>query len=98
MPVFVQNAREYQVISSEKYGNIVQMEIGATMVGKITNNDKYDINTEVKMGEEKGYFEFGGSTIVVLLKKDMVEIEESLIDTENTQGEIIVNIGQAVAI
>ena len=74
------------------------MEIGATMVGKITNNDKYDINTEVKMGEEKGYFEFGGSTIVVLLKKDMVEIEESLIDTENTQGEIIVNIGQAVAI
>lgn len=97
MPVFVQNAREYQVINSEKYGNVVQMEIGATMVGKITNNDKFDINTEVKMGEEKGYFEFGGSTIVVLLKKDVVGIDESFIDNEKSQREIIVNIGQAIA-
>lgn len=85
------------MINSEKYGNVVQMEIGATMVGKITNNDKFDINTEVKMGEEKGYFEFGGSTIVVLLKKDVVEIDESLIDNEKSQREIIVNIGHAIA-
>lgn len=97
MPVFVQNAREYQVINSENYGKVVQMEVGATMVGKITNNDKFDINSEVKKGEEKGYFEFGGSTVVVLLKKDMVKIDDSIINKKNSQGEITVKIGQFIA-
>lgn len=35
------------------------------MVGKIVNY-KHSIATK---GEEKGYFEFGGSTVVLILKK-----------------------------
>lgn len=47
------------------------MEVGATLVGKITNIHQ---ECEIKRGEEKGYFEFGGSTIILIFqKKDRVE-------------------------
>ena len=78
LPVFVQNSREYQVIETEKFGTVVQMEIGALMVGKISNHRKYIDNSMVWTGDEKGYFEFGGSTIVVLLQKDAVEFSDEI--------------------
>ena len=71
-PVFVQNSREYAVIDSEEYGKIVQMEVGALLVGKISNSG-YAAGDEVRIGEEKGYFEYGGSSIVVLTKHRLDE-------------------------
>ena len=46
------------------------MEVGAMMVGRITNHKETPGNVEV--GEEKGYFEFGGSTIILLTQKGAV--------------------------
>ena len=65
-PVFTENTREYTVLETENFGKIIQMEIGAIMVGKITN---HKLVGRVARGMEKGCFEFGGSTIVVLVKK-----------------------------
>ena len=67
-PVFIQNSREYAVIESGEYGKIIQMEVGALLVGKISNSG-YSAGDEVRIGEEKGYFEYGGSSIVVLTKR-----------------------------
>jgi Phosphatidylserine decarboxylase len=52
------------------------MEVGALMVGKIVNHRE---SCFVLRGEEKGYFEFGGSTIVLLLEKDAVTLREDLL-------------------
>ena len=65
-PIYKENSREYTVIHSSHLGDIVQMEVGALMVGKIVNHRE---SCSVLRGEEKGYFEFGGSTIVCFLKK-----------------------------
>lgn len=94
VPVFVQNTREYQVVSTKEFGRIVQMEIGALFVGKISNH-KIE-NREVAVGQEKGYFEFGGSTIVVLTKDDRVVINEDLKNIRNSEGEIPVHMGMVV--
>ncbi len=67
-PVFTQNAREYTVIRSEQMGPVVQMEIGALMVGRIENRP-VPRGSRVQRGDEKGNFAFGGSTIVVLVTK-----------------------------
>ena len=53
------------IIEYDNLGKCIQVEVGALLVGKIVNNDKI----EFTKGEEKGYFEFGGSTIVLLLKE-----------------------------
>ncbi|WP_028510808.1 archaetidylserine decarboxylase [Ruminococcus sp. NK3A76] len=81
-PVFKENSREYCMIRSEKFGDVIVMEVGALFVGKITNH-----NTEgriyVTKGEEKGYFEFGGSTIVLLTQKGKVRVDDDLL--QNTK-------------
>lgn len=82
-PVFVQNSREYSIIETENFGTIAQIEVGALMIGKIKNHQKAGV---VKKGKEKGMFLYGGSTIVVLLEKDVAEIEELYF--ENTKKDI----------
>ena len=65
-PVFTENSREYTVTETENFGQIVQMEVGAMLVGKIDNYRKGGL---VERGEEKGKFLYGGSTVIVLLEK-----------------------------
>lgn len=92
LPVFKENCREYCLIRSDNFGDVIQMEVGALMVGKITNAHK-DI-CRVRRGDEKGYFEFGGSTIILLLKKDKVKICEDLFDNTKKGFETIVKQGE----
>lgn len=77
LPVYKENSREYCLIRSDNFGDIIQMEVGAMMVGKITNHQKN--KAVIKKGEEKGYFEFGGSTIILLIEKDKVNLSPELI-------------------
>ena len=69
--VFKENQREYSVIKTKNFGEIIQMEVGALMVGKIVNHNL----ERFTRGEEKGYFLFGGSTVVVFIKENIVKIE-----------------------
>ena len=49
-------------------------------------------------GEEKGMFEFGGSTIVLLLKKDTVEIDSDIIQNSRENVETIVKMGERIGV
>ena len=93
LPVFVQNSREYQLIESDSFGSIIQMEVGALMVGKISNHISEVQDQRVLAGEEKGYFEFGGSTIILLFQQGAVSIKKDLFDRKDAFDEIPVQIG-----
>lgn len=97
LPVFTENSREYQVIDTERFGKIVQMEVGALMVGKITNNKQYQVDSIVWTGDEKGYFEFGGSTIILLFKEDILELLPSLSKRKDKKGEVAIKMGEVIA-
>lgn len=97
VPVFVQNSREYQVYENKAFGMIIQMEIGALLVGKIRNHRREEGAGRVQAGEEKGYFEFGGSTILLLFQKNAVRFREELYNRQNQYGEIPVHMGDFVA-
>lgn len=73
--IFRENAREYTVLHSDNFSDIVQMEVGAMMVGRICNEN---ICGAVNKGDEKGRFEFGGSTIIVLIGKNAADIDNEL--------------------
>lgn len=96
-PVFAQNSREYQVIRTQNFGLMVQMEIGALLVGKIRNHAPISSLNDVQAGAEKGYFEFGGSTILLLLRKDAVRFLEKPGRIKNSAGEIKVRMGEQIA-
>lgn len=89
--VFKENTREYSVLYTKHFGKVIQIEVGALMVGKI--NNYYD-RARKKRGAEKGRFEFGGSTIILLFEKNKVVIDEDLVmntfigyETKVKQGE-----------
>ena len=90
--VFTENAREYNVLKTKNFGTIVQMEIGALMVGKICNDDV----KKIKRGNEKGHFEFGGSTIVVLVQKDKVKVDEDILENSSKDIETKVSLFESV--
>lgn len=97
VPVFAENSREYQVIKTPDFGLIVQMEIGALLVGKIRNDDKNSKLNTVQQGEEKGYFEFGGSTIILLLQKNAARFCEKWEKSRECGIEKKVRMGEPVA-
>lgn len=79
-PIYIENTREFSLLKSENFKTILMMEVGALLVGKIVN---YHEKAKVHRGQEKGRFEFGGSTVILLLQKDAVDFEKALI--RNTQ-------------
>ena len=69
LPVFQENAREYCLLRTHRFGTVVQMEVGAMLVGRICN---YSRPAKVFRGQEKGLFQYGGSTIILLVQKDRI--------------------------
>ena len=93
-PVFVKNCREYCVIDSTDCGRLVQMEVGAMLVGRIVNDNPGA--GEVIRGKEKGHFEYGGSTIIVLTQQGRINVREDIYEASLEGIEIPVKMGEAV--
>ncbi len=93
-PVFVQNSRQYTVIDTKQFGGCVQMEVGAMLVGRIVNARPE--GTSVTRGVEKGHFEYGGSTIIVLVPKDRVEVDSNILSASVNGVETPVKMGEKV--
>lgn len=91
--VFSENCREYTVMNTKNFGSVTQIEVGAMMVGKIVNNHQ---EGEYKRGEEKGKFEFGGSTIVLLIEKDKIILDEEFIVNTKEEKETYVLCGEKI--
>ena len=91
-PVFVENTRDYSVIDTKNFGRCVQMEVGAMLVGRIVNEKSFACR--VTRGEEKGHFEYGGSTIIVLVGKDRLKLREDLRENIGRDVEIPVVMGE----
>lgn len=92
-PVFTENAREYDVIKTSNFGTIVQMEVGAMLVGKIHN---HQVSGDVQRGSEKGTFLFGGSTIIVLLEKGVLNLSSEYFKAREDGFEISCKMGQGL--
>lgn len=92
-PVFAENCREYTVIKTEHFGSVLQMEVGAMLVGKISNLHGA---TTVTRGQEKGKFLYGGSTIVLLFQKDAVTIKEEFFKKTSLGIETSIRMGESL--
>lgn len=94
-PIYKENAREYCVFHTREFGDVLIMEVGALLVGKIVN---YPLSPQVQRGQEKGCFRFGGSTIVLLLKHDTVKIDADIVLNSQTGYETVVKYGEKIGI
>lgn len=94
-PVYKENAREYCLLKSEHFGTLLQMEVGAMFVGKIKNHPVKEKDT-VQRGQEKGYFAFGGSTVVLMTQPGKVCPDEDILDNSRRGIETKVKLGERI--
>jgi len=86
-----QNKRQVTQLSTELFGEIAMVAIGATCVGTIV--ETYEAGPVVK-GQEKGYFEFGGSAMVLLFEPGRVQLAGDLLANSARGLETLGHMGQ----
>jgi len=91
--IFCLNKREYTILSNSLFGDVIMAEVGANMVGSIIQTYK---GSSIKKGEEKGYFKFGGSTVVLLFEKSKINIDKDLLINTAKGHETAVKMGERI--
>ncbi|XP_058097341.1 phosphatidylserine decarboxylase proenzyme 3-like isoform X2 [Magnolia sinica] len=94
--VFTENKRVVSLLSTEDFGKVAFIAIGATMVGSITFTRKQ--GERVQKGDEFGYFSFGGSTVICVFEKDTIEIDEDLLANSKRSLETLVTVGMSLGV
>ena len=89
--VFHENTREITYLDCKNLGEVAYIEVGALLVGKIVNENK----EKFTKGEEKGHFEFGGSTVIMLINKD-INIDKKILENTKNNIETIVKLGTKI--
>ena len=95
MAVYRRNARAYTVLHTAHFGAMVQMEVGALLVGKIINHTEQPGAIE-KLGE-KGFFAYGGSTVILLAKRGAITVDADIQEQSARGVETLVRLGERVA-
>ena len=94
-PIYKENTREYSLLRSENFGTLLQMEVGALMVGKIQNHYEH---IKAVRGFEKGNFAFGGSTIILISQKNKIIPDEDILLNSQKGIETRVHLGEKIGV
>lgn len=93
--ILITNERHVSILQTENFGKLAYVEVGALCVGKIVQ--RVSQNQEFKRGDEKGYFLFGGSTVVVLGEPGKWVPDADLLEQTSKGLETLVRLGERVA-
>ncbi|MDE3045335.1 MAG: phosphatidylserine decarboxylase [Verrucomicrobiota bacterium] len=94
--IFSENKRVITEIDTDAFGTLLFIEIGAASVGTIQQT--FTPNKTVQKGQEKGYFEFGGSCIVLLFEKGRIQFDPDLIENTRKGYETLCRFGESMGL
>lgn len=75
--ILSENRRMRTLLKSKEFGEVLYVEIGATYVGSIIQTFAPDL--PYKKGDEKGFFSFGGSCVILLFEKGRIRFDDDLV-------------------
>ena len=92
--LFVENTRHVAELFSPVWGSFRMIEVAAFGVGSIiqTSNEE-----EFKKLDEKGYFKFGGSTVILVFEDDKIRFDEDILTASDQNMEVLVRCGSHIA-
>ena len=94
--IFIRNERRVSILETRHFGKLAYIEVGAMCVGKIVQS--HDESKLFQAGEEKGYFLFGGSTVIVLGQKGAWSPDPEILEQTAQKRETRVKLGTRVAV
>ena len=92
--IYKENHRIVNVLDTDHFGRVIYIEVGALLVGRIKNNGL----TVFEKGQEKGYFEQGGSTIVLFVEKDRIKVDDDILEMSGNGIETKVKMGERIGV
>lgn len=90
--IFTKNKRTVCKLMTKDFGRILFMEIGATNVGSI--HETYQPHVFQEKGAEKGFFSFGGSSLILLFEPGKIQFDADLLEVTRQGLEIKCLMGQ----
>ena len=94
--IFIANERHVTLLQTENFGRLAYVEVGAICVGKIVQSHRW--SKPFLRGEEKGYFLFGGSTVVLLGEKGAWKPSKDVVENTKNNIETYVTLGDEIAV
>jgi phosphatidylserine decarboxylase len=94
VPFYSENVRMVTKIKSDGFGDVAMVEIGAFTIASIVQ--KYQPGQYVRRGEEKGWFEPGGSTVVLVFQKGAINVDTELQEYTRRGMETRVRFGDSI--
>lgn len=88
-----ENERRVTILKTEAFGFLAYVEVGALCVGKIVDTHQ---GASFERGEEKGYFLFGASTVLLLGEPKRWVPASDLLEKTQQGHEVWVPLGEAV--
>ncbi len=98
LPVFRLNRRWWSLLHTAHFGDVVQLEVGAMMVGGVHFVKE---SGEFRRGDDFGNFELAGSTIVLLLPaavRERLAFDAKFVGAFNGEKEAPVFIGERIGV
>lgn len=92
--ILSENKRMITALKTQNFGEVQYVEIGATYVGSIEQT--YIAGEPYGKGEEKGYFSFGGSCLILLFEPDSIVFDQDFIEASSRKIEIRGLLGQSL--
>ncbi|MFQ5991525.1 MAG: phosphatidylserine decarboxylase [Nitrospiraceae bacterium] len=94
VPFYAENYRMVTLFNSDHFGQIAMVEIGAFAVGSV--HQRYQPGIHVTKGARKGFFQIGGSTVVLLFRRGAVTIDHDLCQNTQQGMETYVRVGDSI--
>jgi phosphatidylserine decarboxylase len=94
--ILCSNKRVITIQKTDNFGLVAYVEVGALRVGKIIQHHK--IGSVVTRGEEKGYFTYGGSTVILLGKKGAWQPDKEIKQYTENHMECFIKLGTPIAL
>ncbi len=93
--IFATNERRVSILETKNFGKLAYIEIGALCVGMIVQTHSGEVS--FKRGDEKGYFLFGGSTVILIGESGKWRPDPDLVDQTKNGRETFIKLGERIA-
>lgn len=92
--LFVENTRHIAKFVSPLFGDFLMIEVAAFGVGSIIQTST---GKDFRKMDEKGYFKFGGSTVIMVFESDRIRFDEDIMTASARNMEVLVRCGSHIA-
>jgi phosphatidylserine decarboxylase len=94
LPLYAENHRMVTLFDSDHFGQVALIEVGAFTIGSI--QQRYQPGVRARKGDHKGFFELGGSIVILLFQEGAIRFDDDLCKNTLSGIETYIRLGESI--